>query len=119
MKTCSKCKLEKLETEFPKKKGARDGLNYQCKLCVSAYQQTDAYKAYQKAYWQTDEKKAIQKAYSQTDAYKAYQKAYKQTDDYKASQKAYKQTDVAKANRKAYIARRKEAASLLGASGGE
>ncbi len=38
MKTCNKCGEEKPFTEFSKRKDTRDGLNYKCKACDSAYQ---------------------------------------------------------------------------------
>lgn len=45
MKTCSKCKIEKLEDEFYKNKKSKTGLTSACKLClrlsVSEYQKTD------------------------------------------------------------------------------
>jgi 5-methylcytosine-specific restriction endonuclease McrA len=36
MKTCTKCKAEKQESEFSKDKKAKDGLSYHCKACVRA-----------------------------------------------------------------------------------
>jgi len=33
MKTCTKCGVEKLETEFYSRKDTRDGLCYECKVC--------------------------------------------------------------------------------------
>jgi hypothetical protein len=38
MKTCNKCGEEKPFTDFSKRKDTRDGLNYKCKACDSAYQ---------------------------------------------------------------------------------
>ena len=102
MKTCTKCKVEKDESEFSKQTSRKDGLDYRCKSCLREYRQTDAYKAHEKAYHQTDAFKASIKAYQQTDAFKASQKAYKQTDAVKASKKAYRQTDDFKASLKAY-----------------
>jgi len=37
VKICSKCKKEKPETEFRKHKGTKDGFQYHCKVCQSAY----------------------------------------------------------------------------------
>ena len=36
-KTCTKCKTEKLTTEFHKKKDTKDGLTLKCKLCIKKY----------------------------------------------------------------------------------
>lgn len=36
MKTCSKCKLEKLEAEFYKDKSQPSGLDYRCKTCAKS-----------------------------------------------------------------------------------
>ena len=102
MKTCTKCKVEKDESEFSKQTSRKDGLDYRCKSCLSEYRQTDDYKAYNKAYQQTDDYKASLKAYHQTDAYKASQKAYRQTDAYKEYKK------------KAYQKRKALAAALPG-----
>ena len=50
MKTCSKCKIEKLEMEFNKRPKTSDGLNYQCKTCTREairncyYKRADYYK---------------------------------------------------------------------------
>jgi len=104
MKTCSKCKVAKDESEFSKETRNKDGLNYYCKSCVREYRQTDDFKAYLKAYQQTDTYKEYQKAYYQTDAVKASKKAYRQTDAFKEYQK------------KAYQKRKALAASLPGNS---
>jgi hypothetical protein len=37
MKFCTKCKIEKEESEFHKNKNTKDGLNFWCKLCVKDY----------------------------------------------------------------------------------
>ena len=37
MKTCTKCKIEKEVTEYPKRKDAKDGFNNQCKECCSKF----------------------------------------------------------------------------------
>ena len=98
MKTCSKCKVAKDEAEFSKDKNNKDGLHHRCKSCIREYQQTSAYKEYQKAYEQSDTHKEYLKAYRQTDAYKKY----RQTDAYKERKREYD---------KAYWLRRKAAAS--------
>lgn len=40
MKTCSKCKQEKLITEFHKAKAFKDGHAYRCKDCCKEYKKT-------------------------------------------------------------------------------
>jgi hypothetical protein len=50
MKTCSKCKQEKLKTEFYSNKRTKDGLQFHCKDCIKDYSKTDAYKASIKRY---------------------------------------------------------------------
>lgn len=44
MKTCNKCGQAKPVDQFAKRKDTRDGLNYKCKACDSAYQ-AERYKA--------------------------------------------------------------------------
>ena len=105
MKTCSKCKKEKDETEFSKQARHKDGLDYRCKSCVREYRQTDAYKASQEAYRQSDTYKVSQKAYRQTDVRKEYLKAYQQTDAYREKNREYQ---------KAYYLRKKAEAAALG-----
>ena len=103
MKTCSKCRVEKDEAEFSKKKQNKDGLDSRCKSCVREYQQTDSYKEYKKAYQQTDAYKEPLRAYRQTDVYKDSRKAYKQTDAYKEYLRAHRQTDAYKVKNREYM----------------
>jgi len=42
MKTCTKCKIEKDETEFSKAKREKDGLQSKCKACEREYRQANA-----------------------------------------------------------------------------
>ena len=44
MKTCTKCKVEKDLGEFYKHKGRKDGLQDECKSCVSEYKATLKYR---------------------------------------------------------------------------
>lgn len=115
VKTCTKCKTEKNEAEFPKDKSQSDGLKYHCKACMREYRQTDAYKEYRRAYRQTDVYKKSQEKHQQTDTFKEYQKAYQQRDTFKEYQKTYKQRDTYKVkNReyaKAYYLRKKAEAA--------
>ena len=39
MKTCKHCKIEKLLTEFPKRKSSKDGYRNECKCCQKKYNQ--------------------------------------------------------------------------------
>ena len=36
-KTCSRCRIEKTQEEFPKDKTKKDGFGYACKQCISKY----------------------------------------------------------------------------------
>lgn len=100
MKTCSRCKVEKDESEFSKKTQNKDGLDSRCKACLREYWQTDAYKERRMKYMN---------AYRQTDAFKEkhseYRKAYRQTDAYKEKNREYMQ---------AYRLRKKAAAAGTG-----
>lgn len=129
MKTCTKCKVEKDESEFSKNKNYKDGFEYRCKSCVREYRQSDTYKEWQKAYQQTgtyvaytqsDARKEHLKAYRQTDAYKESQSVYRQTDAFKELRKVFNQTDTRKeymrAFQKAYRLRKKAEAAALGKS---
>ena len=87
MKTCSKCKIEKGEADFPKDKSQSDGLKCRCKDCWREYRQTDAYKEYRKAYRQTDVYKKSQEKHQQTDTFKTYQKKY-QRESYRRKKAA-------------------------------
>ena len=80
MKKCSKCKIEKEESEFSKSKVNKDGLRPWCKDCCRGYAKTDKYKEYQREY---------HREYRKTDKYKEYQKEYHKTDKYKEYQKEY------------------------------
>ena len=71
MKTCSKCRVEKDDAEFPKRTSGKDGLDSRCRACWREYRQTDAVK---------ESKQKINNAYRQTDSYKEYVKAHQQTD---------------------------------------
>lgn len=55
MKTCSKCKQEKPRTEFHNHVRAKDGKQYHCKACLSAYGKTpvskQSIKRYQTTKW--------------------------------------------------------------------
>lgn len=44
MKTCTKCKIEKPESEFSRHANKKDGLQTQCKKCVSEYRSANSKK---------------------------------------------------------------------------
>jgi hypothetical protein len=75
MKTCSKCKIEKPETEFHKDKSRKDGLNHNCKVCVKEHQQqSERRKLRQRAYDQAH--RAIHREFAQSERGKQYQREY-------------------------------------------
>jgi len=125
MKTCTKCKIEKQNTDFYKNSNFKDGLIYYCKKCFSLYQkygkkykeyqQSDKRKEYLKKYYQSDKRKeylksdkrkATIKKYQQSDKYKEYKKEYLkkyyQSDKRKATIKKYQQSDKCKEYQKEY-----------------
>ena len=66
-KQCTKCNQVKPITDFHKMKSAKDGLNYQCKSCIRAYE-----KPYMTKYVRTDEYKAKEKLRRQQPDRRAY-----------------------------------------------
>lgn len=66
-KICSKCKLEKLLTEFSKNKLCKDGLQAWCKLCkqehMREYIKSDEYKLTRLKYRQSEHGKLIKQEY--------------------------------------------------------
>ncbi len=82
MKTCSKCKVEKPFSEFPKNRTKKYGLESQCKACHKAYREAnkERIKEYSKAYQEANK-----------EYYKAYDKAYREANKYriKAQRKAH------------------------------
>jgi hypothetical protein len=72
MKICSRCGLEKHESEFHKRKETKDGLKFHCKVCC---------KAYKAEYYKVNKDKEI--------AYKAeYYKANKDKEDKRKANQA-------------------------------
>jgi len=61
MKTCSKCKEEKLFSEFSKNKTRKDGYNHICKLCVIEYKQKNKARIalYVKEHYVTNKEKIL------------------------------------------------------------
>jgi hypothetical protein len=117
MKRCSKCKIEKKETEFCKDKQKKDGLSSSCKECNKEYQKTyrktEKFKAHQKEYQEKYRKtnknkwkaymREYQKEYSKTDKQKAYKRAYQKTEKSKAYHRAYRKTEQFKEYQKEYM----------------
>ena len=123
MKTCSKCGVEKDESEFSKANHHKDGLRSQCKKCRSEYQKeyqksdkrkesekrrnkSDKRKEWEKKRRQSDKRKEYmkeyQKEYVQSDKYKEYQKKRRKLEDYKNRQKEYQKSDKYKEYQIAY-----------------
>lgn len=74
MKKCKKCKKIKTLTEFYKKPGSKDGLDYRCKMCKSKY-----YKAWSDTHKESRyfyQKEWIEK---NRDKYNKYQNEYKKS----------------------------------------
>jgi len=69
MKVCSKCKVEKDESEFHKRKASKDGLRGVCKDCMPIINY-DKYEEKRKLYFQSDKYKDLRKAYQQTTSFK-------------------------------------------------
>lgn len=84
MKTCSKCNIEKDESEFHKSIGNKDGLCGRCKNCKKIedkeYSKTEKYKTYQRnwqrEYLKTEKKKEYVKQYIKSESFKIIQKKY-------------------------------------------
>ena len=69
MKVCSKCKIEKDESEFNKNKSTKSGLSRYCKEC----RKINKYKEHQKEYQKSNKYKEYRKKYRSTEEYKKYQ----------------------------------------------
>lgn len=73
-KTCSKCKIEKNITGFPKRKTSKDGMDSWCKKCMNKSSRKyrkihkQKIKTYNKKYRETHQKelKMLQKKYYQS-----------------------------------------------------
>lgn len=86
-KTCSKCRIEKLENDFSKNRSRKDRLNAQCRLCVS--KNTKKYIAKNKAKIAERDKKYYAKNKEKITEYKKkYQLKNREKTD-KASKKYY------------------------------
>jgi len=90
LKTCSKCKIEKDESEFGKAKPSKDGLRYSCKKCEKEYKKEyyqenkEAIKEYKKEYNQNNKEsiKENKKKYRQNnkESIKEYHKEYQKNN---------------------------------------
>jgi len=63
MRKCSKCGIEKEESEFNKEKTHKDGLSSWCKDCYRVYNKTDKRKEYQRRRRMTEEYKKYHREY--------------------------------------------------------
>jgi hypothetical protein len=117
MKICSKCKIEKEESEFYKRKMARDGLRSNCKNCISLkkkqhYQNNkDEILQQRKQYYQIHQE--VQKEYAKKYCKQYYQdnkekisermKQYYQDNREEISQRQKQYNQINKENGKEYI----------------
>ncbi|MDD4242893.1 MAG: hypothetical protein PHG08_01140 [Bacilli bacterium] len=126
MKVCSKCGIEKDESEFNKDSRHRDGLQSSCKKCTKDYYKSNAeqIKEYQKEYQKSNAEqiKEYKKEYYKSNAEqkKEYQKEYKKSnaEQIKEYQKEYyksnaeqileKQKEYKKSNAEQILEKQKE-----------
>ncbi len=90
MRTCTKCKLKKKDTEFYVEKRYKNGRWSICKKCraeyAKNYQKTESYKEYRKSSKYINYKKE----YSSSEKQKEYRKKYRSTEKYKEAQRVYR-----------------------------
>ena len=90
LKTCTKCKIEKLRSEFSKNRAAKDGLQTWCKACVAVYnlEHKEERTAYDEVYRleHKEEKAAYERAHKEEKA--AYDAIYNL--EYKEERAAYR-----------------------------
>ena len=92
MKVCNECGIEKPIGEFNKNKNAKDGLQYNCKVCLKQhYQENSEYRKQKMKQWILDNKdkhkQTMNKWYNNN---KEYMKQYHQNNKDKAHQHAKK-----------------------------
>jgi hypothetical protein len=123
MKTCKHCKIEKLLTEFPKRKSSKDGYRNECKCCQKKYNQKyyekniEIIKERSKKYVEDNKEhiKEYQKKYREENKeylkehYKVYIEANK--EHYKKYQKQYREAN--REYRNEYERKRKETDPLF------
>jgi len=87
MKTCSKCGIEKDESEFYK-------VYSWCKNCkneyVRKYNQSEKRKEYMRKYNQSEKRKEYMLKHNQSDERKEYLRKHNQSDEHKASLMRYR-----------------------------
>ena len=97
MKKCTKCEIEKNESDFYKSKTSKDGLYSWCKGCLKEYQKeykkTDKYKKQQEEYEKTNKRKENKIKYKKTDEYREYIKKYQKTDKFKEYLREWKKKE--------------------------
>jgi hypothetical protein len=85
-KICSKCKEQKLFSEFNKNKSKNDGYSTQCKNCIQQYYQINKANAllYQKEYYEANKDKILERVrdYQQSnkDARSIYMNEYRESN---------------------------------------
>lgn len=134
MKECSRCKIEKEESDFYKCKANKDELSSWCKDCFKEwqreynkeYRKKDKFKEYRKKYQQTEKYKKSQKQknyqYRNTDKYKKYYQEYRKkyynkirehlikirkTDEFKKYEREYRKTEKYKEYKRNYHKKRR------------
>ena len=91
-KLCKNCDTEKNTSEFNRLASAKDGLNYKCRSCVSAYKKTPCAVAARRKLESGDKYRAVKKKYRQSKKAKEAAKEYRKTAEYKASKKRYRKS---------------------------
>ncbi len=66
-KVCSTCKKEKRLTEFHKNKTKKDGLAYQCKVCVKLREESEEIRKYRLKYLKSEKGMAVKEKYSSSE----------------------------------------------------
>jgi hypothetical protein len=105
-KVCTKCKVEKLRTDFNKHKNKKDGLNSSCKECRKVFYQinkekiNESRKDYQKQYRENNKEKLKEYRENNKDIKKVYNKNYRENN--KEKLKDYKKTIKYKEHSKNY-----------------
>lgn len=90
VKICTKCGIEKEESEFAKAKHHKDGLASQCKKCKYQYDKNRA--------TSIERKESIHKYRKNSEKYKKYKRDYQKSESYLA-----KRRDKKKEKRELYI----------------
>ena len=106
MITCSRCKVSQNESEFYRNHRNKNGYNYSCKKCKTAYDQSPKGRARQKKHRQSPKRKEYQKKYRQSpenkEKIKQYHEKYRQSPKYIEWHKRYNNSPECKAYHKKY-----------------